>query len=104
MRVVVLGLLVGGCSNAAVATFEDFYAATAQRDAATVRTMLCPEAQKQLASTSDAELAEALQPRRVILRATLQAEGTGTAVIAVEDTTGQTTTVALEKSPSGPRG
>jgi hypothetical protein len=93
-----------GCAEPTVATFEDFYAATTKKDVAAVRALLCPPARKALADVPDAEVAEALQPRRVVRRVFLKSEIGGSAILAVEDATGQQTNVGLTADPSAPRG
>ncbi|HEY1098007.1 MAG TPA: hypothetical protein VGF99_03725, partial [Myxococcota bacterium] len=97
----------GGCTSAddaPVAAFEDFYAATANRDIAGVRAGLCPQERRLLETASDDVLLQAFAVVKVVKRVTLESRSDAAAVVVVEDAVAQTTRVQLRHDINARRG
>ncbi len=87
--------------EAPVATFEDFYAATASKDVATVRALLCPAERRILGAAADDVLLQAFSVVKVVKRVTLESRNDAAAVVVVQDALSQTTRVQLRHDLNG---
>ncbi len=99
-------LLVVSCSStpAAVLAFEDFYAATAAKDFATVRASLCATERRALAQVTDDEVARAFSVVKVVRRVQLESESAAAAVVVAEDALGHRVRIRLRSDLQAPRG
>jgi hypothetical protein len=95
-----------GCPStpAAVSAFEDFYAATTQRDVAAVRAALCATERRALAAVADDELVSVFSVVKVVRRVSLESESAAAAVVVAEDALGQQVRVRLRSDLNAPRG
>ena len=98
---VVAVVACASADDAPVATFEDFYAATASRDVGTVRALLCPAERRILGAASDDVLLQAFFVVKVVKRVSLESRNDAAAVVVVEDALSQTTRVQLRHDING---
>jgi hypothetical protein len=87
-----------------VATFEDFYAATARLDLPAVRALLCAPERRALEGVSDLVVASRLGVRVVVRDVALFDRGPAAARVVVTDALGQRETVQLRADMNAPRG
>ena len=104
-----VGAVVAGaasCSSRhpAVATFEDFYAASTHQDAAGVRGLLCPPERRILGAATDEALLAAMAVKKVLREVRLESSSSSSSVVVVVDALGQAERFQLRHDVHASRG